>query len=75
MELINNSKNKLNSKINWLFNLEPNTLILEIFRGERERERERERDGEEVDSKFKREEMESLKNEGTGQWVTKDVFV
>ena len=42
MELINNSKNKLNSKINWLFNLEPNTLILEIFRGERERERERE---------------------------------
>ena len=75
MELINNSKNKLNSKINWLFNLEPNTLILEIFRGERERERERERDGEEVDSKFKREEMESLKNEGAGQWVTKDVFV
>ena len=73
MELINNSKNKLNSKINWLFNLEPNTLILEIFRGERERERER--DGEEVDSKFKREEMESLKNEGAGQWVTKDVFV
>ena len=69
MELINNSKNKLNSKINWLFNLEPNTLILEIFRGERER------DGEEVDSKFKREEMESLKNEGAGQWVTKDVFV
>ena len=44
MELINNSKNKLNSKINWLFNLEPNTLILEIFRGERERERERERE-------------------------------
>ena len=43
MELINSSKNKLNSKINWLFNLEPNTLILEIFRGERERERERER--------------------------------
>ena len=42
---------------------------------ERERERERERDGEEVDSKFKREEMESLKNEGAGQWVTKDVFV
>ena len=44
MELINSSKNKLNSKINWLFNLEPNTLILEIFRGERERERERERE-------------------------------
>ena len=43
MELINNSKNKLNSKINWLFNLEPNTLILEIFRGEREREREMEK--------------------------------
>ena len=77
MEPINSSKNKLNSKINWLFNLEPNTLILEIFRGEREREREREsqRDGEKVDSKFKREEMESLKNEGAGQWVTKDVFV
>ena len=75
MELINSSKNKLNSKINWLFNLEPNTLILEIFRGESERERESQRDGEEVDSKFKREEMESLKNEGAGQWVTKDVFV
>ena len=42
MELINSSKNKLNSKINWLFNLEANTLILEIFRGERERERVRE---------------------------------
>ena len=28
MGLMNSSKNKLNSKISWLFNLEPNALIL-----------------------------------------------
>ena len=26
--VMNNSKNKLNSKINWLFKMEPNTLTL-----------------------------------------------
>ena len=36
VRLINSSKNKLNSKINWLYNLFPNATL------ERERERERE---------------------------------
>ena len=39
VRLINSSKNKLNSKINWLYNLFPNATL------ERERERERERVG------------------------------
>ena len=36
-EAINNSKNKLNSKINWLFKLEPNThlMIPKIYDTER----------------------------------------
>ena len=28
MKLMNSSKNKLNNKINWFFNLEPNTRVI-----------------------------------------------